>query len=111
MSLYKPGDIVTVRNDLESYRSYAMYDDMSHYMNAVDAMLQFCGTDMTVDCVVDPGFYKMVEDNGTFYWSDGMFSGHVDDTPLEDDRSAWDSFFSDFFNERSGLSDDLSARR
>lgn len=114
MTLYKPGDRVIVREDL-SCVEYLMFDpDDPRSMPVVSAMLKYRGREVTIADIAKSGrgyFYSIAEDDGNFYWADDMFSDHVDDTPLEDDRSAWDSFFSDFFNERSGLNDDLSARR
>ena len=94
MTTYQPGDKVIVRDDLDCI-NYAMYDtDNPRKMSVVDEMLSFRGREVTITEIDD--FYYIAEDDGIFHWSDDMFSGRADDSQLEDDPAAWDSFFKNF---------------
>lgn len=99
MTTYQVGDKVIVRDDLDC-TSYAMYDtDNPRTMVVVDEMLSFRGREVTITKIADSydgDFYYIAEDEGDFFWSDDMFSGRADDSQLEDDPAAWDSFFKNF---------------
>ena len=99
MTTYQVGDKVIVRDDL-SCIDYAMYDTGNpRMMIVVDEMCSFRGREVTITEITNTyegDFYHIAEDNGDFYWSDDMFSGLADDSQLEDDPAAWDSFFKNF---------------
>lgn len=96
MTLYKPGDRVVVRDDLRVYTNYAMRGSEQR-MTVVEEMLPFRGWEVTI-AEVNHGFYFIEEDNHYYYWSDDMFTGYANDTPIKSDPAAWDSFFADFAN-------------
>lgn len=73
MPFFKPGDIVTVRDDLERGVEYCMDGgDDSDY--AVTPMLNFRGKCVTIkDCL-----YKYSVDEVGWNWTDEMFQEYLD---------------------------------
>lgn len=71
--LYKPGDIVAVRSDLEKFVKYYMDDDVQ-WNYVVESMLLLCGKEVTITRLSD-GQYRIEEDGGAWRWTDGMFDG------------------------------------
>lgn len=72
---YKPGDIVTIREDLEDGEVYYM-EDGSHN-TAVGEMLDLCGTRQIIKLIAS-GQYRLEGDESYCLWTDEMF---------EDDRA------------------------
>lgn len=70
---YNVDDVVIVRKDLEYRKEYFM-SDSSESNTAVDPMLLYCGKEVTI-AKIDNGQYRIKEDDGTWRWTDGMFSG------------------------------------
>ena len=74
MTLYKPGDKVIVRQDLDEVTAYYMAtpdDKLGTY--AVDEMLEFAGRTVTIFGMNPFDRYYIVEDNQMWSWSDAMF--------------------------------------
>ena len=92
--LYQVGDVVKVRKDLKHTR-YTMRDDKYNGVNAVDKMLNFAGTYVTIRSLYHSGRYRrytIEEDNGLYFWVDDMFESVPEETLPEPD-SSWEDFF------------------
>lgn len=74
MALYKPGDRVLVRADLERHQRYPMEEGGGG--NTVnEIMLELAGFVCTIRRVDTGGQYRLEEDSGEWRWTDGMFVG------------------------------------
>lgn len=74
MALYKPGDKVIVRQDLNEGTAYYMSmpnDRIGTY--AVDEMLEFAGRTVTIVEMNSFDRYHIAEDDQIWNWADGMF--------------------------------------
>lgn len=70
--MLKPGDKVTVRDDLKDDGTRYFMNDSDVYDIAVNEMLDFCG--MTVEIVeICADKYLIQEDNRMCCWTDEMF--------------------------------------
>lgn len=70
--LYKVGDRVRVRYDLNSYDSYHMVDDPNECNDAVEEMVRLAGEVVTIS-EQRHGQYRIAECG--FNWTDEMFEG------------------------------------
>lgn len=74
---YKVGDVVKVRDDLETGKKYYMKSGFEHD-SVVDSMLTFRGKSVTIESITSTGKYSIVGD--CYNWTDEMF---------EDDDVSW----------------------
>lgn len=74
MAFFHPGDVVTVRSDLERYKQYAMDDDRCILDSAVSEMLKLRGRCVTIrDCTYKYSIYET-----DWNWTDEMFQEYLD---------------------------------
>ena len=72
--IYKKGDRVIVRPDLNTMVQYEDFNDPSVIDVATTEMCKLRGTMVTIrDAYYDRGKYEVKEDDGAFWWVDGMF--------------------------------------
>lgn len=76
MTKYKVGDEVKVRTDLIIDRLYSM--ENSPYTNDffIDCMSEYAGQNVTIAGIIEEDnkvYYEIVEDDGAWCWTDGMF--------------------------------------
>ena len=67
---YRVGSRVRVRKDLKRHEYYLMEDGITEDCVTED-MLELCGKVVTISYA--DGKYKIKEDYGGFWWTDGMF--------------------------------------
>ena len=67
---YRVGSRVRVRKDLKRHEYYLMEDGIADDCVTED-MLELCGKVVTISYA--DGKYKVKEDDGEFWWTDGMF--------------------------------------
>ena len=100
--LFQPGDVVTVCRNLSVFVPYAMNgEDMSFGgCTFITGMSKFYGKPVTIKEIIrdNPSHprYHIYEDNGAFYWTDGMFEPPASYASLEVDERDWSSFFGGF---------------
>lgn len=75
MSKFKVGDKVRVRfwDSMEQEYGINVWGNINVRCAFTPEMRRFCGKVVTIDTVSDRGVYKIKEDKGDYYWSDGMF--------------------------------------
>lgn len=72
MATYNVGDIVVVRSDLQGDVRYYSHDRITSN-NTTPEMRKLCGKLVHIAYVASDGQYRITEDSGGFYWTDGMF--------------------------------------
>ena len=86
-TLYEPGDVVKVRDDLVPYESAHDIRDWIYYrmqecysgVVANKKMSALRGEHVTITHVINSS-YRISEDDGRWVWTDEMFSGLADKT-------------------------------
>ena len=76
--LYKPGDVVHVREDLENGKHYDNFTESiesggNNSIIVVPKMLDFAGRNVTIEKA--EWMYRIAEDEDDFWWTDDMFTG------------------------------------
>lgn len=101
--LFRAGDVVMVNRDLRVNFPYEMCgEDISDGWGCcfIGRMAGFRGDHVTIRevCFTDTPHprYKIKEDSGAFYWTDGMFEPPASYAPIEVDERDWSSFFAGF---------------
>lgn len=89
------GDCVMVREDLEAFKYYSMLNGRN--VGVVRQMLAYAGQTVSI-AYASFSNYNIREDDGTWCWADGMFSGvYVDIEDLGDIDTADDLFMMSLF--------------
>ncbi len=87
MAFFKRGDIVTVRDDLDTEKRYKSDGDApgNDRCSVAYDMMKYAGKQMTIAEVQEiANFrgpktrYHLTEDNGAWVWTDEMFSEYLD---------------------------------
>ncbi len=103
ITLYEPGDVVKVRDDIISSSNkpyadivfYPMSKDLGNYAAVSDKMARLAGECVTIEWVedrYDGKKYHIREDGGAWCWTDGMFSGYANEVVLPDPDVDYDVF-------------------
>ena len=79
--MYKVGDIVRVREDLERHKSYGNY-------YATTEMAKLAGRKVTIECVLDDAY--RIKEMG-LYWTDEMFEENIKTAEIDDDSRVDDN--------------------
>lgn len=100
-TLYEPGDVVRVRDDLvstsgqyDNYVYYRMSTDRNSKCIANDDMIKLRGQPVTIkEFVTNGGIkYRIYEDGGLWNWTDEMFSGYAEEETIPVPNVDYDSF-------------------
>ncbi len=92
--MYKVGDIVRVREDLERHKSYGYY-------YATTEMAKLAGRKVTIECVLDDAY--RIKEMG-LYWTDEMFEEYIktaeidNELRVDNDASSVDLSTKDLFD-------------
>lgn len=90
--LYKPGDTVIIRSDLQLGATYYSADGNS-CDNVVDDMIELAGKTVEIKSTTTHGKYRL--SGNDYNWVDGMFADLIgDDNQLEVDDADMSDFFS-----------------
>ncbi len=68
---YEPGDVVYIRDDLTTSKTYCMTSGMAHDF-ATQKMCELKGEYVRINSIENDK-YRIVEDGGVYYWVDEMF--------------------------------------
>ena len=82
---YKPGDKVKIKS-LDWYETNECNGSvMCERLAFLDTMTEWCGKELTIDCVYDDGIYGYVMKEPKIQWifTDSMIEGPVDAEPQE----------------------------
>ena len=98
-TLYGPGDVVKIRDDLVPYESVHDFKDRTYYrmwgwdrgIVANKEMSELRGKYVTITDITN-GRYKISEDNGRWAWTDEMFEGIFVPTPMPDPENTYEDF-------------------
>lgn len=86
-TMYKPGDVIVVRDDISLDERYHM---VSGPRNGLDvgvttSMKRYAGMTVTIASICD-GVYRLEEDGDAWNWTDEMFSGYAQEIEAATDE-------------------------
>ena len=90
--LYKVGDVVVVRNDLQRGIGYSMLPEEEGYNVATQEMVALAGMELPIANIVRGQYILGTNDGFDFLWTDEMFSGLANDDMFIPEDEFWSAF-------------------
>ena len=90
--LYKVGDVVVVRSDLQRETFYYMLPEEEYYNIATSEMVALAGMELPITDIVRGQYILGTNDGFDFLWTDEMFSGLANDDMFIPEDEFWLAF-------------------